>query len=144
MRRTIQYRPRIHLDTSVIIYLVENTPNASQVYAQLQAHHEPILYSSNLALMECLVKPLQQGNQGLQQRFLIFFQSLKLVPARREVFIRTAYIRAATRLHTPDALHLAFASCVKCDILLTGDAQIAQRWQQWLGHYLYPSQIVVV
>lgn len=133
MRRTIQRGPRIYLDTSVILYRVENTSNASQVRAQLQAHHEPILYSSNLALMECPVKPLQQGNQRLQQRFRVFFQSLELVPACREVFIRAARFRVETRLGTPDALHLAFASCGTRDTLLTGEAQIAQRWRQGSG-----------
>lgn len=135
---------RIYLDASVIIYLVQNTPNASQVRASLQAQPGSILCSSSLALMECLVKPLQQGNHGLQQQFLMFFQSLQLVPARREVFIRAARIRALTQLRTPDALHLAFASRGKCDILLTGDAQIAQRWKRSPGAYRYPSQIVVV
>jgi predicted nucleic acid-binding protein len=135
---------RIYLDTNIIIYLVENTPNASQVRAYLQAQVASILCSSNLALMECLVKPLRQGNLPLQQRFLAFFQSLELVPARRQIFIRAAHIRAMAQLRTPDALHLAFASCGKCDTLLTGDAQIAQRWQQWSEKYNYPSNVVVL
>jgi predicted nucleic acid-binding protein len=135
---------RIYLDANVIIYLVQNTPNAFQVRTYLQAQAAPILCSSNLALLECLVMPLQQANQQLQQRFLTFFQSLELIPARRQVFVRAAQIRAATRLRTPDALHLAFASYGKCDVLLTGDAQIRQRWQQCSFKYSYPAQIVVI
>jgi predicted nucleic acid-binding protein len=135
---------RIYLDANVIIYLVQNTPNAFQVRAYLQAQAAPILCSSNLALLECMVMPFQQANQPLQQRFLTFFQSLELIPARRQIFVRAAQIRAATRLRTPDALHLAFASYGKCDVLLTGDAQIGQKWQQYSPRYRYPMQIVVI
>ncbi|MFN7017019.1 MAG: type II toxin-antitoxin system VapC family toxin [Fimbriimonadales bacterium] len=135
---------RIYLDTNVIIYLVENTPSALQVTAYLQAQSAPALCSSNLALMECLIKPLKQGNLSLRDRFLTFFQSLQITPARRKVFLHAAQIRATTGLRTPDALHLAFASCSDCDIFLTGDAQIRQRWQQLAGQYHYPSSIVVI
>jgi predicted nucleic acid-binding protein len=135
---------RIYLDASVIIYLVQNAPNSPQISAYLQGLASPTLCSSNLALMECLVKPFQQSNLLLQQRFLGFFQSLELIPARRQVFLRAAHIRAETGLRTPDALHLAFASRGSCDVFLTGDAQIAQRWQQWTARFAYPNQIVVV
>jgi predicted nucleic acid-binding protein len=135
---------RIYLDANVIIYLVQNTPNALQVRTYLQAQPTPILCSSNLSLLECLVLPFQQANRHLQQRFFTFFQSLELIPARRQIFVRAAQIRAATRLRTPDALHLAFASYGKCDVLLTGDAQIGQKWQQYSPRYRYPMQIVVI
>ena len=101
---------RIYLDANVTIYLVQNTPNAPQVRTYLQAQVDSILCSSNLSLLECLVLPFQQANRHLQQRFYTFFQSLELIPARRQVFLRAAQIRAATRLRTPDALHLAFAA----------------------------------
>jgi len=135
---------RIYLDANVIIYLVQNTPNALQVRTYLQAQPTPILCPSNLPLLECLVLPFQQANRHLQQRFFTFFQSLELIPARRQIFVRAAQIRAATRLRTPDALHLAFASYGKCDVLLTGDAQIGQKWQQYSPRYRYPMQIVVI
>jgi predicted nucleic acid-binding protein len=135
---------RIYLDANVIIYLVQNTPNALQVRTYLQAQPTPILCSINLSLLECLVLPFQQANRHLQQRFFTFFQSLELIPARRQIFVRAAQIRAATRLRTPDALHLAFASYGKCDVLLTGDAQIGQKWQQYSPRYRYPMQIVVI
>jgi len=135
---------RIYLDTNIVIYLVEDSPNAPQVQAYLLSQVNATLYSSNLTLMECLVKPLQQGDLAMQRRFVTFFQSLAIVPARRQVFRRAAQIRAATRLRTPDSLHIAFASCARCDIFLTGDSQIAQQWQQWVGRYSYPSRIVVL
>ncbi len=135
---------RIYLDANIVIYIVENTPNAPQVRAYLQGQAQSVLCSSNLAVMECLVRPLRQGNQPLQQRFLGFFQSLEIIPARRAIFVCAAKIRASTRLRTPDALHLAFANYRQCDVFLTGDAQIAQQWQQWTGRYAYPSNVVVL
>jgi predicted nucleic acid-binding protein len=62
----------------------------------------------------------------------------------RQVFLRAAQIRAATRLRTPDALHLAFASYGKCDVLLTGDAQMGQKWQPSSLGFTYPAQVVVI
>ncbi len=50
---------RIYLDANVIIYLVQNTPNAPQVRTYLQAQVDSILCSSNLSLLECLVLPFQ-------------------------------------------------------------------------------------
>jgi predicted nucleic acid-binding protein len=135
---------RVYLDSNVIIYLVQNTPNAPQVRTYLQAQADSILCSSNLSLLECLVLPFQQANRHLQQRFHTFFQSLELIPARRQVFLRAAQIRAATRLRTPDALHLAFASYGKCDVLLTGDAQMGQKWQPSSLGFTYPAQVVVI
>jgi predicted nucleic acid-binding protein len=69
---------------------------------------------------------------------------LELIPARRQVFLRAAQIRAATRLRAPDALHLAFASYGKCDVLLTGDAQMGQKWQPSSLGFTYPAQVVVI
>ena len=136
--------PRIYLDANVVIYLIQNTSNASQVRNYLQAQTDSVLCSSNLSLLECMVLPFQQANQQLQQRFLAFFQSLEMIPARRQVFLRAAQIRAATQLRTPDALHLAFASYGKCDVLLTGDAQIGRKWQQNRLGFTYPTQVVVI
>jgi predicted nucleic acid-binding protein len=107
---------RVYLDANVIIYLVQNTPNAPQVRTYLQAQVDSILCLSNLSLLECLVLPFQQANRHLQQRFHTFFQSLELIPARRQVFLRAAQIRAAARLRTPlSILHLpAMASAMCC------------------------------
>lgn len=134
---------RVYLDANIVIYLVQGVSNAPQIQTYLHTLGGAILCSSNLGLMECLVLPLAQGNLTLRQRFFGFFQSLELIPARRQVFLSAARIRAETRLRTPDALHLAFASHGRCDLFLTGDSQISQRWAQWSSRYNYPVQIVV-
>lgn len=134
---------RAYLDSNIIIYLVQGASNAPQIQAYLQSHGDLVLCSSNLALTECLVLPLRQANLPLRRRFFGFFQSLELIPARRQVFLRAARIRAEIRLRTPDALHLAFASQGRCEQFLTGDVEIAQRWTQWGSRYPYPRQVVV-
>ena len=115
---------RIYLDANVIIYLVQNTPNAPQVRTYLQAQADSILCSSNLSLLECLVLPFQQANRHLQQRFHTFFQSLELIPARRQVFLRAAQIGQPHDCAplTLSILHLpAMASAMCC-------SQATLRW----------------
>ena len=80
--------------------------------------------------MECLVKPLQSNNQLLVAAYDAYFQTLLLIPSYLGVFRRAATIRASTKLRTPDALHLAYASTGRCEVILTGDQQLATEWNQ--------------
>jgi hypothetical protein len=60
---------RIYLDASPIIYWVEKV---AAYYPQVDARIKQAgvaLVSSQLALMECLVLPLRQGQAGLKQDF---------------------------------------------------------------------------
>jgi hypothetical protein len=60
---------RIYLDASPIIYWVEKI---AAYYPQVDArikHAGVTLASSHLALMECLILPLRQGQSGLKQDY---------------------------------------------------------------------------
>ena len=84
------------------------------------------LVSSHLALMECLILPLRQGQTGLVQDYDDFFagQLTELVAYTEPIFRHAADIRAAHNFRTPDALHLAAALTAACDVFLTNDAQL--------------------
>ena len=111
---------RIYLDAARIIYWVEKV---AAYYLQVDArikHAGVTLVSSHLALMECLILPLRQGQTGLKQDYDDFFatQVTESVPFTESVFRKAADIRAQHNFRTPDALHLAAA----CDMFLTNDA----------------------
>jgi len=115
---------RIYLDASPIIYWVEKV---AAYYAQVDARIKQAgvtLASSHLALMECLILPLRQGQSGLKQDYDDFFatQLTELVPFTESVFRMAADIRARHNFRTPDALHLAAALAAACDVFLTNDA----------------------
>jgi predicted nucleic acid-binding protein len=121
---------RIYLDSNAIIYPVENTIKKPSVLSALAQYPGYTLCSSALALMECLVKPLQSNNQLLAATYDAYFQTLLLIPSHLGVFRRAARIRALTNLRTPDALHLAYASTGRCEVIITGDQKLATVWNQ--------------
>jgi predicted nucleic acid-binding protein len=120
--------PRIYLDSSPVIYLVEQiAPFSTGVRARLSASGV-VCVSSDLTRMECLVLPLRNGDTRLVADFDTFFSSevaeLALFPPA--VFRRAAEIRAQHNFRTPDALHLAAAVEAACDVFLTNDAQLTR------------------
>ena len=115
---------RIYLDASPIIYWVEKV---AAYYPQVDARIKQAgitLTSSHLALMECLILPLRQGQSGLKQDYDDFFatQVNQLVPFTESIFRKAADIRAQHNFRTPDALHLAAALASASDMFLTNDA----------------------
>jgi hypothetical protein len=94
---------RLYLDASPIIYWVENAP---AYYSQVDARIKQAgvaLVSSHLALMECLILPLRQGQTGLVQDYDDFFagQLTELVAYTEPIFRHAADIRAAHNFRTP-------------------------------------------
>lgn len=114
-----------YLDASPIIYWIEKVP-AFYPHVDARIKQSGVsLASSQLALMECLVHPLQQRQVGLQQDYELFFRQLAhLIPFSDAVFLKAAEIRAMHGFRTPDALHLAAAVVGGCDTFLTNDASL--------------------
>jgi len=134
---------KVYLDSCIAIYLVEQTAYSHSVLQILNSFSNLILHSSNLALMECLVKPLRLGDTTLVRSYGKFFAGVNLVPSTQSVFRLAAEIRASCDLSAPDALHLAYASRVKCDVFLTNDAQIKAKWSA-VGISQFPKQVIVI
>jgi uncharacterized protein len=117
---------RLYLDSSPIVYLVEQqSPYAAKVLARIGLPGV-ILASSDLAPMEALVVPLRQNNAQLATDFGNFFsvQIAQRIAFTEPVFRKAADIRARFNYRTPDALHLAAAVTSACDIFLTNDARL--------------------
>jgi predicted nucleic acid-binding protein len=74
--------------------------------------------------MESLVIPVRSGNAALVRDFEDFFrlQLVQLGAVDRPVLDGTVRIRASfPRIKTPDAIHLASAVELGCDVVLTND-----------------------
>lgn len=119
--------PRVYLDACIVIYLVEEHPLFGE------PSRNAILSSvgrqfclSPLVEMECLIHPLRNKNQGLIERYEMFFLkclSLELTP---EVYRTGAKLRADHMLKTPDALHLAAALFHDCGEVWTNDDRLTR------------------
>ncbi|MFP4694507.1 MAG: type II toxin-antitoxin system VapC family toxin [Halothece sp.] len=118
----------IYLDTSVVIYSVEQVPGYYQILEPLWEKVESgevRVCSSELILLETLVLPLRTGNQNLLQAYdqLLLSPSLQLIPIHQEILRNAAQLRGDYNLKTPDAIHLATALRENCNLLLTNDVQ---------------------
>lgn len=115
---------RIYLDSSVIIYLVEQPPAFFGAVVNWLSAHPGDLLTSKLARMESLVLPIRHGNAPLVADFEDFIrtQIVQLGLLDRPVLDRTIEIRARyPKIKTPDAIHLASAVQLGCDVVLTND-----------------------
>lgn len=117
---------RIYLDAAPIIYLVEQRqPFATAVRSKLAAQGV-VPITSELARLECRVKPMRDGNLTLLQDFDDYFANTitEIAPLTRDVVDRATEIRAQFNFKTPDSLHLAAAVISNCDVFLTNDHRL--------------------
>lgn len=117
----------IYLDSCLPIYLVEAHPERFEpTRIAITAHAEARLAVSPLVRLECLVKPLREGDLALVRRFETLFERFELLPIDDEVFRLATALRAQFSLKTPDALHLACAQRHGCAALWTNDARLSR------------------
>ncbi len=118
---------RVYLDTNVLIDLVETS-------AQLSPWQVAILddfdtgrlqaVTSEIALAECLVRPLAEENATRVATFEALLDgtgSPAMVPIDRRVLRLAAEARARDRMRLPDAIHVATAVAAACDVFLSAD-----------------------
>jgi predicted nucleic acid-binding protein len=81
--------------------------------------------TSQLTLLEVLVKPLRDGNAALANLFrgvLLGTTGFDCLPIQLSTLEVAAQIRAQHSLKTPDAIHAATALEVGCALFVTNDS----------------------
>ena len=117
----------IYLDASAFIYSVERIEpyrtSLEPMWRQAQAGQFTIV-SSDLVVLETLVKPLREGDTVVEMLFRALFDAneVSLIPASRPLWEEAARLRAMTGLKTPDALHAATALHAECTLFITNDS----------------------
>lgn len=118
----------IYVDTNAVIYAVEQIEPyhtaAAPLWDALNVGQIQVI-TSELTLLECLVKPLRLKNQDLvdlYRRVLLGTTGLSCVPIQRSTLESAAQARALLNLRTPDAIHAATAQECSCVMFLTNDA----------------------
>ncbi len=116
----------IYLDTNGFIYSVERIEPyrtlLEPMWLQAQAAQFEIV-SSELVLLETLVKPLREGDTLLENLFrsLLYSREVRLIPATAAIWEHAARLRASTGLKTPDALHAATSLAVGSTLFVSND-----------------------
>ena len=116
----------VYIDANAIIYSVERIEPYHRLLAPMWEEARAgrfSIASSELVILETLIKPLRDGNVRLEMLFrsILGAEELGLVPATLPVWEDAARIRAATGLTASDALHAATALRSGCSLFITND-----------------------
>ena len=117
---------RVYLDTVPVIHLVEEVPNYAELVDRRVSVADVIQVASDLARLECRVRPLREGNVALLHDYDEYFAEVveEIVVLSRAVIDRATDIRARYGFRTPDAIHLAAAVVSGCAVFLTNDYRL--------------------
>ena len=124
---TLPDRGPIYMDACGFIYSVERIEPyrtlMEPVWRWAQTGQSAIV-TSELSIVETMVKPLREGDAVLQRLFrdLLNSSEVRLVPTTRALWEAAAEIRAALNLRTPDALHAATSIQERCSLFVTNDS----------------------
>lgn len=116
----------VYLDANGFIYSVERVEPyrtlLEPMWQQARAGDFNVA-SSDITVLETLVKPLREGDEVVEMLLRSMFDAheVSLIPATRELWEDAARIRANTGLKTPDALHAATAQRAGCTAFFTND-----------------------
>ena len=119
---------RIGLDANILIYHFRAHPSFGKLATCLLSEckkRQSVV--SALVFSEIFVSLFEQENTALVEKYQAFldsFPKLKVVSADKQVCLTAAQLRAAYKLKTPDAIHLATAIDSGCDVFITNDSNL--------------------
>lgn len=122
----------IALDSCVWIYHLKKHPEYATLTRQLLETVEGgscRAVSSELTLLEILVRPLQMELQDVADEYellLSSFPNFSLEPISRDILLQAATIRARQGLRTPDAIVSATAMAAEATLLVTNDRHLSR------------------
>ena len=117
----------IYIDANSAIYRIEQIEpfaSASAPLWEALQDRNIVIVTSELTLLEVLVKPLKDGNAPLiavYREILLDTEGLECIEIDQEVLSLAAQIRANWRLKTPDAIHAATALQAGVTMFVTND-----------------------
>ena len=116
----------IYLDANGFIYSVERIEPYRTILEPMWLHAQAgqfEIVSSELVILETLVKPFREGDALLESVFraLLYAREVQLMPATAALWERAARLRATTGLRTPDALHAATSFAAGSTLFITND-----------------------
>jgi predicted nucleic acid-binding protein len=119
---------RVFWDTNIFIYFFEAQDKFGPIARALRESmmkRDDQLITSSMTLGEILVKPRQQGNLGLCQRYeSILRVTATILSFDIEAARHYADLRQHRGLKAPDAIQLSCAAAAKVDLFITNDNRL--------------------
>jgi predicted nucleic acid-binding protein len=121
---------KIFWDTNLFIYLFEQNPDFSPRVVEIRkamVARGDQLYTSSLTVGEILVKPSEEDDRLLLDKYRSFFQhrAVNVIPFDQEAALLYATIRRDRTIARPDAIQLACAARCETDLFITNDNRLA-------------------
>lgn len=120
----------VYLDANVFVYAVEGFAEhqafVDELFRSIDDGHVAAV-TSELTLAEVLTKPLETGRDDVATVYEELLQSsehLNVVPIDRAIPLSAARHRASLGIKLPDAIHVATAMAVGCDVVLSNDHKL--------------------
>ncbi len=117
----------IYVDTNAVIYCIERIEPyltaSAPLWDSLDAGLASVM-TSELTLLEVLVKPLREGNAALASLYrtvLLGTAGFSALPITRSILESAAQLRAAHQLKSPDAIHAATALAHGSKLFVSND-----------------------
>jgi predicted nucleic acid-binding protein len=127
-----QVSARVYLDTNIFIAAFEMVGDQSDyAWRILDAIDSGALLgvTSELTLAEVLIRPMQDGDDELVQRYQSIIsrgEGFEVVAISRGILIEAAILRTVRRtLRLPDAIHVATARLDDCGFLVSDDRRLS-------------------
>jgi predicted nucleic acid-binding protein len=122
---------RIFWDTNLFIYLFEDYGELSHRAATLRERmlaRGDQLFTSTLTLGELLVKPLEDKDDILRERYERALEAtVSLIPFDAGAARNYASIRLDRTVKAPDAIQLACAAQARVDLFVTNDEHLSRK-----------------
>ncbi|MGN7294335.1 type II toxin-antitoxin system VapC family toxin [Rhizobium sp. SAFR-030] len=125
----IKARRRTYLDSNIIIYLVDGEPVRQTGTARLirSLKLDTDFVTSEMTVGECLRGAFRRSNRGSAQSYrdlLLNPEFVALVPVDLALIQRATELGAELNMKLIDAIHVATAEALSCDVFLTNDRGI--------------------
>lgn len=117
----------VYIDANIVIYSVEKIDpywTILQSLWQAAQQRQFSVMSSELVLLETLVKPFKESDILLEnsfRQFLLASYEVQLIPITLPILERAAHLRAMIGLKPPDAIHAATALLLGSALFITND-----------------------
>lgn len=120
----------VYLDANVFVYAVEGFPEhqafIDELFRSIDDGHVSAV-TRKLTLAEVLIKPLESERHdvaAIYEELLRSSEHLNVVPIDRAILASAARHRANLGIKLPDAIHVATAIAIGCEVPLANDQKL--------------------